>query len=62
MEDIAATGSIAQALGLVNIYLLDHFILPDTEYFSMRDANRLPIYDVKTCTRYWPKNKKLFTL
>ena len=54
MEDIEATGSIAQALGLVNIYLLDHFILTDTEYFSMRDANRLPIYDYRTGTLFWP--------
>lgn len=54
MEDIEATGSIAQALGLVNIYLLDHFILTDTEYFSMRDANRLPIYDFRTGTLFWP--------
>ena len=54
MEDIEATGSIAQALGLVNIYLLDHFILTDTEYFSMRDANRLPIYDFRTGMLFWP--------
>ena len=45
LEDMDATGSIARALGLVNVHLLDHFILTDTEYFSMRDANRLPIYD-----------------
>ena len=49
-----ATGSIARALGLVNVHLLDHFILTDTEYFSMRDANRLPIYDFKTGTLFWP--------
>lgn len=36
MEDLEATGNIARALGLVNIHLLDHFILTDTEYFSMR--------------------------
>ena len=54
MEDMEATGSIARALGLVNIHLLDHFILTDTEYFSMRDANRLPIYDFKTGTLFWP--------
>ena len=48
------TGSIARALGLVNVHLLDHFILTDTEYFSMRDANRLPIYDFKTGTLFWP--------
>ena len=54
MEDMDATGSIARALGLVNVHLLDHFILTDTEYFSMRDANRLPIYDFKTGTLFWP--------
>ena len=54
MEDLEATGNIARALGLVNIHLLDHFILTDTEYFSMRDANRLPIYDFKTGTLFWP--------
>ena len=54
LEDMDATGSIARALGLVNVHLLDHFILTDTEYFSMRDANRLPIYDFKTGTLFWP--------
>ena len=54
LEDMEATGSIARALGLVNVHLLDHFILTDTEYFSMRDANRLPIYDFKTGTLFWP--------
>ena len=54
MEDMDATGSIARALGLVNIHLLDHFILTDSEYFSMRDAGRLPIYDFKTGTLFWP--------
>ena len=54
LEDMDATGSIARALGLVNVHLLDHFILTDTEYFSMREANRLPIYDFKTGTLFWP--------
>ena len=54
LEDMEATGSIARALGLVKVHLLDHFILTDTEYFSMRDANRLPIYDFKTGTLFWP--------
>ena len=54
MEDMEATGSNARALGLVNIHLLDHFILTDTECFSMRDAGRLPIYDFKTGTLFWP--------
>lgn len=30
LEDMDATGSIARALGLVNVHLLDHFILTDT--------------------------------
>ena len=38
----------------LNIHLLDHFILTDTECFSMRDAGRLPIYDFKTGTLFWP--------
>ena len=38
----------------MNIHLLDHFILTDTECFSMRDAGRLPIYDFKTGTLFWP--------
>ena len=54
LEDMDATGSIARALGLVNVHLLDHFILTDTECFSMRDAGRLPIYDFKTGTLFWP--------
>ena len=53
-EDLQATENIVRALGLVNVHLLDHFILTDTEYFSMRDANRLPIYDFKTGTLFWP--------
>lgn len=54
MEDMEATGSIARALGLVNIYLLDHFILTDKECLSMREENRLPIYDFRTGTLFWP--------
>lgn len=54
LEDMEATGNIARALGLVNIHLLDHFILTDTEYFSMRDENRLPIYDFQTGSLFWP--------
>ena len=54
LEDMETTGSIARALGLVNVHLLDHFILTDTEYFSMREANRLPIYDFKTGSLFWP--------
>ena len=54
MEDMEATGSIARALGLVNIHLLDHFILTDKECLSMREENRLPIYDFRTGTLFWP--------
>ena len=52
LEDMDATGSIARALGLVNVHLLDHFILTDTEYFSMRDANRHAVLAVKQKTVY----------
>ena len=54
MEDMEATGSIARALGLVNIHLLDHFILAGKECLSMREENRLPIYDFRTGTLFWP--------
>ena len=54
MEDMEATGNIARALGLVNIHLLDHFILTDKECLSMREENRLPIYDFRTGTLFWP--------
>ena len=54
LEDMDATGSIARALGLVNVHLLDNIILHGSEYVSMRDANRLPIYDFKTGTLFWP--------
>ncbi len=53
-QDMEATANIVRALGLVKVHLLDHFILTDSEYFSMRDANRLPIYDFKTGTLFWP--------
>ena len=52
-EDIEATGGIARALGALKIHLLDHFILTDTEYFSMREEDRLPIYDFRTGTLFW---------
>lgn len=54
-EDVRATGEIARALGLVGIHLLDHIILTDTEYFSMREENRLPLYDFATGTLLWPR-------
>ena len=54
IEDVEATASIVRALGLVNVHLLDHFILTDTEYFSMREESRLPIYDFKTGTLFLP--------
>ena len=52
-EGIEATGGIARALGALKIHLLDHFILTDTEYFSMREEDRLPIYDFRTGTLFW---------
>lgn len=54
-EDMTATGEITRALGLVGVHLLDHIILTDTEYFSMREENRLPLYDFKTGTLFWPR-------
>ena len=54
IEDMEATCNIARALGMVKVHLLDHFILTDTEYFSMRDAGRLPIYDFKTGALFRP--------
>ena len=47
-EDIQATENIVRALGLVKVHLRDHIILTETEYFSMREANRLPFYDFQT--------------
>ena len=44
-EDLQATENIVRALGLVHIQLRDHLILTETEYFSMREENRLPFYD-----------------
>ena len=53
LEDMDATGSIARALGLVNVHLLDHFILTDTEYFPC-GTQPPAIYDFKTGTLFWP--------
>ena len=47
-EDIRATENIVRALGLVKVHLRDHIILTESEYFSMREANRLPFYDFRT--------------
>ena len=47
-EDLQATENIVRALGLVKVHLRDHIILTETEYFSMREANRLPFYDFRT--------------
>lgn len=54
-EDFTATSEIVRALGLVGITLLDHYVLTDTEYFSMKDENRLPLFDFDTGTVYWPR-------
>ena len=40
--------NIVRALGLVHVILRDHIILTETEYFSMREENRLPFYDLAT--------------
>ena len=40
--------NIVRALGLVKVHLRDHIILTESEYFSMREANRLPFYDFQT--------------
>ena len=47
-EDLQATENIVRALGLVHVLLRDHIILTETEYFSMREENRLPFYDLAT--------------
>ena len=47
-EDLQATENIVRALGMVQVSLRDHIILTETEYFSMREANRLPFYDFET--------------
>ena len=47
-EDIQATENVVRALGLVHVLLRDHIILTETEYFSMREENRLPFYDLAT--------------
>ena len=39
-EDLMATENIVRALGLVKVHLRDHIILTESEYFSMREANR----------------------
>ena len=47
-EDLQATENIVRALGMVQVSLRDHIILTETEYFAMREANRLPFYDFET--------------
>lgn len=47
-EDLLATENIVRALGLVKVHLRDHIILTESEYFSMREANRLPFYDFQS--------------
>ena len=46
--DMLSTENIVRALGLVKVHLRDHIILTESEYFSMRDENRLPFYDFAT--------------
>ncbi len=63
MEDMDATGSIARALGLVNVHLLDHFILTDTGVFfhagrqppahlRFQDRHAVLAVKQKTCLHY----------
>lgn len=47
-EDLQATENIVRALGMIKVHLRDHIILTETEYFSMREENRLPFYDFTT--------------
>ncbi len=47
-EDVQATESIVRALGMIKVHLRDHIIITETEYFSMREENRLPFYDFAT--------------
>lgn len=53
-EDFAATADITRALGVVGVTLLDHIIITEAEYFSMREQNRLPMYDFHNGTVFWP--------
>jgi len=57
-EDIAATENLVRALGLVKIRLRDHIILAGEDYFSMREANRLPFYDFQTGTMLRPYGRE----
>ncbi|MGN0707987.1 MAG: RadC family protein [Faecalibacterium sp.] len=54
-DDVYTTGEIARALGMINVFLMDHIILTDTDYFSMRDENRLPLFDARSGTLIWPR-------
>lgn len=47
-EDLAATEEILRGLAMVEIQLLDHVIVTETEYCSLRQENRMPIYDDHT--------------
>jgi DNA repair protein RadC len=47
-DDIYATGNIMRALGILGIHLLDHIIVTDEEYFSMKDEKRMPFYNFRT--------------
>ena len=47
-EDIQATENIVRALVMIRVHLRDHIILTETDYFSMREENRLPFYDFAT--------------
>lgn len=40
-EDMASTQAVQKALAVLHIALLDHIILTESEYISMRDTNRM---------------------
>lgn len=53
-EDLQSTENIVRALATVRITLLDHIILTEDDYFSMREENRLPLFDFETGTMIRP--------
>lgn len=47
-EDIESTGEVMRALGILGIRVLDHIVLTDEDYCSMRERGQLPFYDFRT--------------
>lgn len=54
-DDLLTTEGVMRALGLIGVHLLDHFILTETEFLSMSEANRMPVYNFKEGTLAWPR-------